>query len=95
MWLTKVRIRVLAKVCLGALSLWAGALAMWRAYVSSSGFDPVWSTKYVDTLVDSLLSVAAAQSPFYVSGEPLRAELRSVHEVRVFDRICVVLVSTL
>ena len=78
-----------------ALSLWACALAQWRSFSSSPGFDPVLARDQAPVLVDCLLSVAAALTPYNVGETRLRADLRALHDCDAFDRICIALVSTL
>ena len=78
-----------------ALSVWACALRMWRAFSTSSSFDSVVASTTDDVLVDCLLSVASAQSPYYTSDTGLRADLRSGHDASLFDRVCVAVIEAM
>ena len=74
-----------------ALSVWSCALALWRSYRVSQAFAPVQVVEARSAVfVDSLLSVAAAQSPGHERRSGLRPALRDEHhDQQHFDEVCV------
>ena len=81
-----------------ALSIWAGALALWRGLSSSSGFDPVdpvFAKNNEGMLVDCMLSMASARSSLFPCDSHLRVQLRTEHDATRFDFTCATLVNAL
>ena len=67
-----------------ALSIWAGALALWRTYSAQPGFDPSAVAGQEAMTVDCFL--ACSRSVFHHEG--LRESLCEQHDEQTFERMC-------
>ena len=78
-----------------ALSVWAGALVVWRRFSAEPGFDQDSVEEQAPVFVDCLLAVTAprvlrmdsSESLFYEGNRLLYADLKVRHEDDIFDCI--------
>ena len=79
-----------------ALTVWAGALLLWRRFSAEPGFDPVNAREEeAPAFVDCVLAVTASrvlgmdssESLFHESSRPLIADLKVRHDADLFDCI--------